>query len=176
MRGPLSLARLLLFSSIASFSVVEALMGLLASSSLGRWVGGWVGGWVSYAIVAFFVDRFVFGGRGFDGTARVLLPRSGGPSSHPPTHPPTHLFSPTYPSICRYKERIIRHEAGHFLLAYLLGCPVQNCLLRPVFNGATFGEAGTIFLVCMENTHPPTHPPTYQTKRGPHKQDLLLLH
>ena len=32
------------------------------------------------------------------------------------------------------------------MLAYLLGCPIQNCLLRPVFNGAVFGEAGTIFL------------------------------
>lgn len=31
-------------------------------------------------------------------------------------------------------------------MAYLLGCPVQNCILRPVFNGAVFGEAGTIFL------------------------------
>lgn len=30
--------------------------------------------------------------------------------------------------------------------AYLLGCPIQACLLRPVWNGAIFGEAGTIFL------------------------------
>jgi hypothetical protein len=60
-------------------------------------------------IAAFFLDRFVGGGRVFDAFARVVLPR--------------------------YKERIIRHEAGHFLVAYLLGCPVQDCLLRPVFNG-----------------------------------------
>lgn len=60
-------------------------------------------------LLGFFVDRFLLGGRGFDALARVVLPR--------------------------YKERIIRHEAGHFLLAHLLGCPVQDCVLRPVFNG-----------------------------------------
>jgi len=74
-----------------------------------RFYGVDAGAVIPGTIAAFFLDRFVGGGRVFDAFARVLLPR--------------------------YKERIIRHEAGHFLMAYLLGCPVQDCLLRPVFNG-----------------------------------------
>ncbi|KAL1524778.1 hypothetical protein AB1Y20_019660 [Prymnesium parvum] len=47
------------------------------------------------------------------------------------------------------RAAIVRHEAGHFLLAVLLGCPVQSCMLDPLATlmDPTFeGIAGTVFL------------------------------
>ena len=47
-----------------------------------------------------------------------------------------------------YKKKIIYHEAGHFLLAYLLGIPVRGCVTN-AWDASKYpeikGQAGTIF-------------------------------
>jgi len=54
----------------------------------------------------------------------------------------TRLFKPGYATTVR------EHEAGHFLVAYLLGCPIEACLLdvwRAARDPRFSGAAGTVF-------------------------------
>ncbi|KAJ1488712.1 hypothetical protein T484DRAFT_1782520, partial [Baffinella frigidus] len=50
----------------------------------------------------FILDRALLSGAVFEAVYRTLFPQ--------------------------YREKVIRHEAGHFLLAYLLGCPIQKVI------------------------------------------------
>lgn len=59
------------------------------------------------------------------------------------------LFETCYRSIFpQYKQKVIRHEAAHFLVAYLLGCPIESCILSAwdaMVDPRFVGQAGTLF-------------------------------
>jgi len=75
-----------------------------------------------------FLDNLVLSGACLESIYRILIPS--------------------------YSTKVLRHEAGHFLTAYLLGCPVEGCVLTPwaALADARFGSrvssatsAGTSF-------------------------------
>ena len=78
-------------------------------------------------IIFALLDSLIVNGALFETAQRLLLPK--------------------------YSKKILRHEAGHFLIAYLLGCPVEGCVLTTWealqdsrFGGSRTGvSAGTSF-------------------------------
>jgi hypothetical protein len=48
-----------------------------------------------------------------------------------------------------YKERVVRHEAAHFLTGYLLGVPVANYSLRLGKEHTDFAEAKLQASACL---------------------------
>lgn len=78
-------------------------------------------------ILLAIVDNVVINGALFESAQRLLMPE--------------------------YTKKVCRHEAGHFLIAYLLGCPVEGCVLNTwqALSDSRFGgrrtgvSAGTSF-------------------------------
>ncbi len=82
---------------------------------------------ITLTILFAFLDKLLVNGAIFESLIRLLMPE--------------------------YSKKILRHEAGHFLCAYLLGCPVEGCVLNSweALADARFGgkqttvSAGTSF-------------------------------
>ncbi|EKX44204.1 hypothetical protein GUITHDRAFT_87555, partial [Guillardia theta CCMP2712] len=76
---------------------------------------------IPFTAFLFVVDRLLTSGAAFESAYRFLFPK--------------------------YKEKVIKHEAGHFLLAYLLGCPIQGFFLSAwdATRAGIRGQAGTVF-------------------------------
>ena len=82
---------------------------------------------ITMTILFAFLDKLLVNGAIFESITRLIMPE--------------------------YNKKILRHEAGHFLCAYLLGCPVEGCVLNSweALADARFGgkrttvSAGTSF-------------------------------
>jgi len=74
---------------------------------------------VATTLLLAFLDKLLVNGAVFESFARVLNPE--------------------------YSEKILRHEAGHFLCAYLLGCPVEGYVLSSweALQDTRFGGSST---------------------------------
>uniref|UniRef100_A0A7S1XEF1 Peptidase M41 domain-containing protein n=1 Tax=Compsopogon caeruleus TaxID=31354 RepID=A0A7S1XEF1_9RHOD len=67
-------------------------------------------------------DQLLFRGAFFEGVLRIVNPR--------------------------HREKVVRHEAGHFLVAYLLGMPIRGYVLNSmdaIRVAGIRGQAGTVF-------------------------------
>lgn len=82
---------------------------------------------ITLTLLFAFLDKLLVNGAVFESITRLVMPE--------------------------YNNKILRHEAGHFLIAYLLGCPVEGCVLNSweALADARFGgkrttvSAGTSF-------------------------------
>mmetsp|Transcript_416 Transcript_416/g.813 ORF Transcript_416/g.813 Transcript_416/m.813 type:complete len:598 (-) Transcript_416:283-2076(-) len=71
---------------------------------------------------ALAVDKVALNGAGFEAAYRLVAPQ--------------------------YREKVVRHEAAHFLTAYLLGCPVESCYISAadaLKDPRLSGQAGVMF-------------------------------
>jgi len=77
---------------------------------------------IPVTMLLFGIDQIFFRGASFESVYQKLVPE--------------------------YRKKIIYHEAGHFLLAYLLGVPIQSCVTN-ARDAQKYkdikGQAGTIF-------------------------------
>jgi len=82
---------------------------------------------IFFTLFLAFLDKLLVNGAVFESITRLAMPE--------------------------YRRKILRHEAGHFLAAYLLGCPVEGCVLSSwaALSDSRFGgrrttvSAGTSF-------------------------------
>jgi|AntRauTorckE5430_2_1112549.scaffolds.fasta_scaffold01158_1 hypothetical protein len=74
---------------------------------------------IAFTLFLGFLDKLLVNGAVFETATRIGMPE--------------------------YTKKIVKHEAGHFLCAYLLGCPVEGCVLSTwaALNDARFGGRAT---------------------------------
>jgi len=91
----------------------------IAEGFVSLWTGIDLNFLVLCTITLAFLDKLLVNGAVFETATRTVMPE--------------------------YRKKILRHEAGHFLCAYLLGCPVEGCVLSSwaALQDARFGGRST---------------------------------